>query len=114
MLLPSSGADMVIGSVVVVGRLLMLTHAGFVSGCLDLVDGGPHVQRPYTLLAWIIRQVVRVVGTLMSYVGVIGGLTVVVLATVTSHLCAPAHHSGYQGSLTARSVASPGGLMLRR
>ena len=59
-----------------------------------------------TLLAWIIRQVVRVVGTLMSYVGVIGGLTVVVLATVTSHLCAPAHHSGNQGSLTARSVAS--------
>jgi hypothetical protein len=46
MLLPSSGADMVIGSVVVVGLLLMLTHAGFVSGCLDLVDGGPHVQRP--------------------------------------------------------------------
>jgi hypothetical protein len=45
MLLASSDADMVIGSVVV-GLLLMLMHAGFVSGCLDLVDGGPHVQRP--------------------------------------------------------------------
>jgi hypothetical protein len=46
-----------------------------------------------TLLACVIRQVVRVVGTLMSYVGVIGALTIVVLAAVTSHLCAPAHHT---------------------